>query len=36
VEISPSVGTGDGVPPAGAGPRYFDFSVVVTLTIEYH
>jgi hypothetical protein len=36
VEISPAVGTGDGVPPAGAGPRYFDFSVVVTLTIEYH
>jgi hypothetical protein len=35
VEISPPVSTGNGVPPPGEGPRYLDFSIVLTLTVEY-
>jgi hypothetical protein len=35
VEIARALETGDGVPPDGAGPRYFDFSLWVTLTVEY-
>jgi hypothetical protein len=35
VEIARALETGDGVPPAGEGPRYFDFSLWVTLTIVY-
>jgi hypothetical protein len=35
VEISRALSTGDGVPPDGAGPRYFDFSLWITVTVEY-
>ena len=35
VEFARALETGDGVPPDGAGPRYFDFSLWVTLTVEY-
>jgi hypothetical protein len=35
VEIARALETGDGVPPEGAGPRYFDFALWITLSVEY-